>query len=299
MKNDLINIEWDNVKCHICNNDDLEPISRNGEPLVNGQFGYAIHPKICKGCGLVFLSPRWSRKDYNKFYTHFYDKLYRLETKQDYGNEAVLFNIKEIWNRIKDKVDTNKHLNIMDVGCGYGFGLKYLKEQVKSASLFGIESSPESISSLQSEDVGAKLVTDDFDSDWDKDYIEKMDLIIIRHVYEHLLNPIETLKKLRKVLKPGGLIYFAVPDMVDVRTELRDYKYWWEYIFRSVHTYYYSPMTFQKTLEIGKLYPVYMEQEKEEIWCLVGKNKNHEFKFKSMYKSQLKIFNSLFNKNEL
>ena len=135
MKNDLINIEWDNVKCHICNNDDLEPISRNGEPLVNGQFGYAIHPKICKGCGLVFLSPRWSQKDYNKFYTHFYDKLYRLETKQDYGNEAVLFNIKEIWNRIKDKVDTNKHLNIMDVGCGYGFGLKYLKEQVKSASL--------------------------------------------------------------------------------------------------------------------------------------------------------------------
>ena len=83
MKNDLINIEWDNVKCHICNNDDLEAISRNGEPLVNGQFGYAIHPKICKGCGLVFLSPRWSRKDYNKFYTHFYDKLYRLETKQD------------------------------------------------------------------------------------------------------------------------------------------------------------------------------------------------------------------------
>ena len=32
MKNDLINIEWDNVKCHICNNDDLEAISRNGEP---------------------------------------------------------------------------------------------------------------------------------------------------------------------------------------------------------------------------------------------------------------------------
>ena len=30
MKNDLINIEWDNVKCHICNNDDLEAISRNG-----------------------------------------------------------------------------------------------------------------------------------------------------------------------------------------------------------------------------------------------------------------------------
>lgn len=37
MKNDLINIEWDNVNCHICNNDDLEPILKNGEPLFNGQ----------------------------------------------------------------------------------------------------------------------------------------------------------------------------------------------------------------------------------------------------------------------
>ena len=90
MKNDLINIEWDNVKCHICNNDDLEAISRNGEPLVNGQFGYAIHPKICKGCGLVFLSPRWSRKDYNKFILIFminYIDLKQnkiMETKQFY-----------------------------------------------------------------------------------------------------------------------------------------------------------------------------------------------------------------------
>ena len=53
--------------------------------------------------------------------------------------------------------------------------------------------------------------------------------------------------------------------MVDVRVNLRDYKYWWEYIFRSVHTYYYNPETFQKTLEIGKLYPVLLEQEKKKF----------------------------------
>ena len=102
MNEDLINIEWDNVDCHICNDSkNLEPIVMKGEPFVNGQFGYAVHPKICKSCGLTLLSPRWSKKDYDKFYRFHYDKLYRLETKPDYGNPAVLYNIKEIWGRIK------------------------------------------------------------------------------------------------------------------------------------------------------------------------------------------------------
>ena len=55
-------------------------------------------------------------------------------------------------------------------------------------------------------------------------------------------------------------------------------------------------MTFQKTLEIGELYPIYLKQEKEEIWSLVSKNKIHEFEFNSMYKKQIKILNSLFKK---
>lgn len=293
VEKDLINIEWDSVNCHICNTPkNLEYIKKDGEPLVNGQFGYSIHPKICNSCGMIMLSPRWSKKDYDKFYRYHYDDLYRLETKPDYGNEAVLFNIKEIWSRVNPHLDTTNHVNILDVGCAYGFGLKYLSTKIESTSLYGIESSPEGIESLTSESVGGTLVTDDFDLEWEGEYVEKFDLIVIRHVYEHLLNPIDTLNKLHKVLKPNGLIYLAVPDMIDIRTNLRDYKYWWEYIFRSVHTYYYNPDTFRKTLEIGNLYPVRLEQEKEEIWTLVGKNKTEDYEFKNTYNNQLNIINN-------
>ena len=72
--------------------------------------------------------------------------------------------------------------------------MKFLKEQLGSANLYGIESSPESIKSLTSNKVGAELVSEDFDSNWEDKYLNKMDLIIIRHVYEHLLDPIGTLK---------------------------------------------------------------------------------------------------------
>lgn len=296
MKTELINIEWDKVECHICNKENTHPIMYNGKPLVEGQFGYAIHPVICENCGLVFLNPRWSKEDYNVFYTNYYDKLYRLETKSDYGTSAVINNIKEIWDRIKQEINTKGDLNILDVGCAYGYGLRYLKEQIPNASLYGIESSPDGIKSMQSKEVGAFLITDDFDSEWENEYKGKMDLIILRHVFEHLLDPIETLNKLRKVLKPNGVIYFAVPDMINIRTNLRDYKNWWEYIFRSVHTYYYSKDTFVKTLEIGNLFPVLLSEEKEEIWCLAGKNKKAPFVFENMYKKQMNILDKFFPK---
>lgn len=297
MKKELINIDWDNVKCHICNTENNDPILLRKKPLVEGQFGYAIHPVICKSCGLIYLNPRWSKEDYNVFYTYYYDKLYRLETKEDYGTSAVIYNIKEIWSRIKDQIKPGKEFNILDVGCGYGYGLKYLQEQVPNATLFGIEASPDSIETLQSKAVGATLVTDDFDSAWENNYEGKMDLIILRHVFEHLLNPIETLNKLRKALKPNGVIYFAVPDMTYVRTNLRDYKYWWEYIFRSVHTYYYNKDTFTKTLEIGQLFPLLIAEEKEEIWCLVGKNKTTPFEFENTFQKQMAVLEKLFPKN--
>ena len=178
----MMNIQWENIKCYICRSKmPPEPILLEGKPLVDGQFGYAVHPVICRGCGFVYLSPRWSKADYDKFYTNYYDELYRLETKPDYGIPGVVFNMKENWNRIKEKTEVNKIKNIIDIGCASGHGLKYLREQIPGSRIYGIESSPYCCNILQSKDIGATLITTDFDSDWTKDYRKKMDLIIVCH----------------------------------------------------------------------------------------------------------------------
>lgn len=293
MKTLMHNIKWDEVPCHICKSTDYSSVKIKGQPLVDGQFGFSVHPVICKSCGLVYLSPRWSKKVYNIFYQNYYDELYRLEIKPDYGHQAVVKNMAEIWDRIKGHLETSNITNVLDVGCAYGFGLKHLKGQMPHISLFGIESSPEGQKSMQSENVGATLITHDFDLPWEENFKGKMDLIILRHVFEHVLDPLDTLKKLNTALSPNGAIYFAVPDIVNVRTELRDYDDWWEYIFRPVHTYYYSKETFIKTLEMGGLYPIKTAEEKEEIWCVAKKEKTTEYSFKSVYPLQVDIFNRL------
>jgi hypothetical protein len=37
------NIKWEKVDCHICKKHNVEPLN-----IVNGQFGFAVHPVICK-----------------------------------------------------------------------------------------------------------------------------------------------------------------------------------------------------------------------------------------------------------
>ncbi|MEI7682361.1 MAG: class I SAM-dependent methyltransferase, partial [Betaproteobacteria bacterium] len=137
---------------------------------------------------------------------------YRLEIKPDYGKASVVNNMATNWSRIKKYVNPVKVENILDVGCAYGFGLQYLKGEMPGASIYGIESSPDGCASLESPEIGGKLITNDFDLDWEQEYRNKMDIIIVRHVFEHVLEPMKTLAKLRTALKPDGVIYFAVPD---------------------------------------------------------------------------------------
>jgi len=287
MKPPMVNIQWENVKCHICNTENYSPLLLHGQPFVDGQFGYAVHPVICE-CGLVFLNPRWSKEDYNVFYENYYDDLYRLESNSDYGIDGVVGNMVVIWNRIKQHLNGNV-TNILDVGCGYGYGLKYLKDQVVNSFIYGIESSSECCEIMQSKEIGATLVTTDFDSNWTNKYEGKFDLIIIRHVVEHMMDPAGSFEKLKIVLNENGFIYIATPDMMHPRTVLRDYGNWWEYWFRPVHPYYYCKETLFKTIELGSLYSVMHGEEDEEVWCLATLNKKKPIEFDSVYKEQMSL----------
>jgi len=290
----MMNIKWEYVKCHICNKY-VEPeiIRLKGQALVDGQFGYSVHPVICPSCGLVYLNPRWSKKDYNIFYSYYYDPLYRLEIKPDYGVEGVIKNMRVIYDRIKNHINKETK-NILDVGCGSGYGLKYLQDKIPRSEIYGIESSPKCCDFLQSNKIGAKLITTDFDDDWTREYKNSMDLVILRHVIEHMLEPTETLKKLKNVLTKEGVIYFATPDMMHPRIKLRDYDNWWEYWFRAVHPYYYCKETMLKTLELSGLYTYQSgDKENEEVWTLAKKYKTTDFRFKNVYNKQRGLLKEL------
>lgn len=290
MKNSLeqFSIKWEMANCHICASQSPQtPLELYGSPLTTGQFGYQINPVICQ-CGLVYLNPRWTSQTYDYFYKHYYDKLYRLELKPDYGIQGVLNNMAQVWERSKQTPVTPKISTILDIGCGSGHGLNYLKKEIPGSSTFGIEASPDCCAIFRNKMFGT-LIDTDIDGAWADHYKGYFDFIIMRHVAEHLLNPVNSLKRIKKALAANGIIYMAVPDMMHPRTVLRDYDKWWEYYFRAVHPYYYSKDTFFATLNAAGLYPFTYAEENEELWCLVS-HKDHGIGFsKNIYEKQKAI----------
>lgn len=271
MKRLMHNIKWEAVRCHLCGGRmPLAPLIVEGAPLVHGQFGYVVHPVLC-GCGLVFLNPRWSKKDFTVFYENYYDDLYRLEIKPDYGPAGVRKNMETVWRRAGHHIQPRHPRRVLDVGAGSGYGLNFLREQMPEAKFFAIEASPECVRQLQSPEIGVEVIAADFDSDWQLQYPRCFDWVILRHVVEHMLDPVTSLAKIEQVLAPGGVAYFSTPDMLHPRLVLRDYDDWWEYWFRPVHPYYYSVPTLMRTLALAGLHTqVFGEKDNEEAWCLAG-----------------------------
>lgn len=265
-----------------------------GKPLEKGQFGYELHPRIYPS-GLVMLNPRWTSETYDLFYSRYYDELYRLDYKADYGKAGIINHMKQIWERIKSSFENKKNVRILDAGSGPGYGLKWLKQEMPNIKLHGIEASADACRILQDE-VGAKLIDTDIDGEWTDRFEGYFDLIIMRHVVEHLVNPVDTLYKLANTLSSGGMIYIAVPDMMHPRTILRDYDLWWEYWFRPVHPYYYSKDTLFATLSMTGFYPILYGEDNEEVWCLVCSDKKFQhvpYNAEELYDKQNQLLNKL------
>ena len=172
----------------------------------------------------------------------------------------------------------------------------YKRQVFPNSKISVVEGSPASREIVNKNNF-AKVVGNFVNKDLVDRFSGMFDLVIMRHVVEHFLSPISELKWVNQLLADNGLCYIAVPDMMHPRTKLRDYKYWWEYWFRSVHTYYYNRNTLFKTLSMAGLKVILWGEENEEIWCIVQKLRHNEslydFDYSSSYKKQKDIILAL------
>lgn len=232
--------KFEKVDCAICAANDTHEVS------TKGQFDLPINLVLCKNCGLGYLNPRWDQNAYLDFYQNEYDKYYRSELTADFKLSP------KSDNPILSRLSNWKHLpktgsvkNILDIGSGAGQNLIDFKTQYPAANLFAIEPSPDSHKHLSS--IGAKVISGDVDSDWDKNNEGKYEVVIMRHVLEHFLDPVAVMKKVHKVLAPDGLLYLAVPNNLKPSKNLE--SRW----FRVVHTYYFNKSSLYNLFALAQL----------------------------------------------
>jgi len=255
--------DFEETSCLVCDSTEYLKYSSKG------QFRLTTNVVICKNCGFSYLNPRWTKERYHTFYTKEYDTYYRPEViNKNYKYDSAK-SVKDIITRGEGIVDfRNPGLNILDVGTGMGDSLLHLKEHVNSSSnYFAIESSEFCIKHLEKN--GITVITNDVDSDWHLANSEKFDIIIMRHVLEHFLNPGEVLRKIRAVLKTEGTLYVAVPDAKNPTKPLL------AHFFRVVHVSYFSKLSLSNLFTKVGLKSVKLvegdEYERKEIFSFCRK----------------------------
>jgi SAM-dependent methyltransferase len=96
---------------------------------------------------------------------------------------------------------------LLEIGCGTGF---FLAELRKHYEVCGIDISPFALDCARRNCPGADIRNLPAE-EVDRFPPEYFDVIIARHVLEHLREPGEVLRRCGRVLRPGGLLLFVVP----------------------------------------------------------------------------------------
>ncbi len=171
--------------------------------------GFNVINKLCNNCGLVYQSPRMTKTELLSFYQSEYRQVYQGSQDPNNKDLAVQKARAEALVDILREFGVDNIDRFADIGSSTGLLLEEIREEF-NCQVVGIE--PGEVYRNYAENRGLK-VYESLESV--KQAGEPVfDLITMIHVVEHLPDPVNYLKKLRKnFLTPDGRILIEVPNL--------------------------------------------------------------------------------------
>lgn len=145
----------------------------------------------CPQCGFEIFLPQIIGTP------EFYSELSRHDTLHYYE--------KDKWEFREALKDLNKKASVIEMGCGSGSFLRKIRPFV--SEVWGIESNDHAL--LAARDAGLNVLKSGGDISKLK---TRFDYAFCFHVLEHVSDPVEFLKGLSLLVKPGGKIGISVPN---------------------------------------------------------------------------------------
>lgn len=112
----------------------------------------------------------------------------------------------------------NEIERVLEVGCGTGKTLGWIKEQFAGAETVGIELHPEAVDAARK--IADRVVVCDIEKDYPDLEAGSFDVILCLDVLEHLVDPWTALDKVVTFLKPGGRLIASIPNVRNLRVVL-------------------------------------------------------------------------------
>lgn len=170
---------------------------------------HKIQPRFavvsCENCGFVF-----NDCDYNEGVDEAYSEL--TGTHGDYL--TITPDERHLNEKTIEFLERNRALRpgvrIADMGCSYGILLRLLSQRGYT-SLSGLDLDVNAVKFLAG--IGFSMHRGSVASDYSAMFGEKFDLIILRHIVEHLHSPKEVIERVASSLNKDGMLLIEVPNL--------------------------------------------------------------------------------------
>ncbi len=185
--------------------------------------------KICGECGFVHQNPRPTIESLNRFYQagNYHPPVERdfaalMAWAPDYYREEVSWAI---------RTSGLQRGSVFDIGCGYGVALHLFEEL--GWSCFGVEPDPGQYQFARTKLGLTQIKLGILDANFTLG--EKVDLVFTHHAFEHFADLTSVMSGIKKILKPGGYVFTAVPTYYENRSSMS--KQWMNSAHYSLFTH--------------------------------------------------------------
>jgi len=217
------------VACALCGAEEAGPIlqGRDLRRKLPGEFCVVR----CASCGLAYVNPRPTEHEMRRYYP------------SDYGpHDATPPSLTErVYYRLFRKVPAPPGSTLLDVGCGGGKYLSFLRE--RGYRISGIEVNAELAEHLRSE-FGLQV----YEEPITRAPIPEasFDVVTLWWVLEHTHDPLSTLRAAHRALRPGGTIVVSLQNFASIGRLL--FGTTWHHLDVPSHLYHFEPRTLRDIL---------------------------------------------------
>jgi SAM-dependent methyltransferase len=218
------------VHCNYCGQDNWQLV--NEGPDLGLNRGGSFRLVCCRNCGLIYQNPQPTREELPQFYPDEY-ALYQTDTTG--GSRVAELSQQHAMSRRCQRV--LRHVPtpgvVVDVGCATGQFLQAMVQQGWQA--VGVELSE--YAADHARNAGLDVHTGTLEEA--SLPASQFDLVTLWDVFEHVLDPQETLAEIGRVLKPGGFVVIHTPNPTCLEARLFGSNWiGWE---RPRHLHLYTP----------------------------------------------------------
>lgn len=190
----------------------------------------------CVDCGFVYLNPR---PDATEIERHYPAEGYSVPEVPDEIPPAFRWRLRQIEARRPEG-------RLLDVGCGNGLFLAYALRSGWDG--YGLDNSPGGVQEVQKRLGDRVALTTLLEAGYPPG---SFDIVCLFEVLEHLPDPIDHLREIRRILKPQGWVFLSIPNFASLERWI--FGKWWAGLDAPRHFQQFTPESLRYCMETAGL----------------------------------------------